>query len=71
MKNVFIQAMGVGAAVYIALLLLDLILTNVLRFLQTFASWYQISGVRYAGWAAGGAFALYLLFAAVFSSREE
>ncbi|MEM9543901.1 MAG: hypothetical protein AAGA60_31015 [Cyanobacteria bacterium P01_E01_bin.42] len=70
MNRRFIYAAGIGAIAYISFLLLDLILSSLLRFLQTFASWYQVYGTRYAWVAATGVALLYLLWAAVFSGED-
>ncbi|MEM9538727.1 MAG: hypothetical protein AAGA60_04360 [Cyanobacteria bacterium P01_E01_bin.42] len=70
MNQRVISSLGIGAAAYIAFRLLDFILQSLLRFLQTFASWYQVYGTRYAWAAAAGCVVLYWLWAAIFDSQE-
>ncbi|NJL02513.1 MAG: hypothetical protein HC910_18880 [Spirulinaceae cyanobacterium SM2_1_0] len=69
--NVFVQSLGVGAAVYLILKALGWGIEAILRILEGFSRWYRFSAI---GWAEEAAIAIgvvYLLVAAIASSRSS
>ena len=71
LRNLFVQALGVGALFYITLMALDWILTFLLRILETFSQWYRWHASPYAFQIAIGLAVLWVVWSAVFSSRQN
>lgn len=70
MNNAFVQSLGWGAAAYILLVALDLILDAVLSTLQAFARWYQYWGASYAWQTAIGVAVIVYIVASIRNSRS-
>lgn len=70
-KNHFVQALGVGALIYLLMMGLAIILDGLAGLLQTFASWYRFHGIRYAIHTSVGIMIVYWLLAATFTSKSD
>lgn len=71
LNNVFVQSLGVGAAVYLILKALGWSIEAILRILESFSRWYRFSAIGWAEEAAIAAGIIYLMVAGIMSSRSS
>jgi hypothetical protein len=71
LRNLFVQALGVGTLAYISLMALDWIMIFFLGILETFSRWYRYHASPYAFQIAIGLAVLWVVWSAVFSSRQN
>ena len=71
LKNKFVQAVGVGAIVYLVFMALSWSFGFILSILQSFAHWYKYVFIPYADETAIGIGIAYLIIAAVLSSKHD
>lgn len=70
-RYTFFYALGCGFFTYLMFHFLGLILYRVADIVRTFATWYQYHGVRAAEELGVVVFVMYILIAAVMSSRSH
>ena len=71
LRNLFVQSLGVGTLIYLTIRGLDWVILFFLATLETFSQWYRYYASPFALQIALGCGFIFLLWRAVFSSRQN